>query len=163
MYIGPSATSKGFKFYDPESRKIFESRDVIWYDAVPFFAREPNPKPESTNAQFQDPFEVEGEEEDDSDDYTLPVSFTSPEVIPPPARPIEHADAHGIAPEHEPAPEVPQNNQDAPSNQNQDQGTRVSRRLQNLAPEVVPPSNLAFAATEVPLDITTPKSWQQAM
>jgi hypothetical protein len=32
-----------------------------------------------------------------------------------------------------------------------------------MAPEVLPPSNLAFAATEVPLDITMPKSWHHAM
>jgi hypothetical protein len=87
MYIGPSATSKGFRFYDPEARTIFESRDVIWYDTIPFYAQEPNPKPDSSSAQFQDPFQVEKEGEDDSDDDTLPEPSFPSKVIPPPPRP----------------------------------------------------------------------------
>ena len=70
MYLGPSASSKGYRFYDPETRKIFESRDVIWYDSTPFYSKEPTPTPDATIASEQDPFEETKDEEEPESNYT---------------------------------------------------------------------------------------------
>ena len=96
MYLGPSASSKGFRFYDPKTKKVFESRDVIWYDDTPFYAKQPDPQPTRTIASEQDPFEVLKDEEESEDAYQLPQ----------PA--LQSAENPGVAaPAVEPSPSEP--------------------------------------------------------
>jgi hypothetical protein len=66
MYLGPSATSKGFRFYDPDTRKVLESRDVIWYDSTPFFSKLQD-KPQEGEVPPEDPFEEVPETEAELD------------------------------------------------------------------------------------------------
>jgi len=107
MYLGPSQQSKGFRFYDPETRTTFESRDVIWFDATPFYAKVQEPTPQGTQASDQDPFEVVPEQ-----DEPFEVKFPESPPIPP-------------------SEKVPQE-QESPSQVE----PRRSRRLQGLEPSV---------------------------
>ena len=134
MYLGPSASSKGYRFYDPETRKIFESRDVIWYDSIPFYSKDPIPQPDTTNAGEEDPFEEEKDEEEPDSNYIV----SQPRIT-----------------SLEPTPDTI-----IPSTSSDPEPLRKSRRLQGLQPEV---PLVALAASEVPLDIMIPKTWQQAM
>jgi hypothetical protein len=135
MYLGPSATSKGFRFYDTETRKIFESRDVIWYDSTPFYIREPDPTPDGKVATEQDLFEEEDDEEELENNYSLALPKS-------------------------PSPRVPPTEPRIQPHPSSNQAPRKSRRLQGLQAKI---PLVALAASEVPLEITIPRTWQQAM
>ena len=82
MYLGPSPTSKGFRFYDPATRKIFESRDVIWYDCTPFYAKEPDSQKDVSLASEIDPLAVEQDHEEPESEYSISKPITSPQILP---------------------------------------------------------------------------------
>ena len=58
MYLGLSESSKGFKFFNPQTRKTFESRNVIWFDFTPFYARVQESTPRGPTPHEKGPFEV---------------------------------------------------------------------------------------------------------